>query len=141
MFPSLNRFLQPKLSYSVRCVQTNVVQTKKDRIRHRKGIGINSIHNALVSELNGKPTLSIDEWKTFAANLQQQNISCGHRTVFPAIKCLDVTTNRIELAENFIEAFNVERDVFVNRTIIDLIALKGVQSDLTAGEEQKAIEL
>lgn len=99
------------------------------------------LFDALVLALDKRTSLSIDEWKEFRLKANQQRIISSDNSILTAIKSLDIMQNPLKVAESFIEAFNIGRNVVVNGIFIDLYTAKAAKRKLTQEEEKELIKM
>lgn len=142
MFSLFKRRLAPiVIPRSIRHYQKVKPLNKEERLKLLEDRRAKELFGALVLALNKRTRLSVDEWKEFRLKAKMQRISHSDNQILTAIKSLDFTQNPLKIAESFIEAFDIERNVIVNRTFIDLYAAKAARKKLTQTEEDELIEM
>lgn len=97
--------------------------------------------DALKTVLGTRKCLTVDEWKEFRSKAKIQKIISNDKDILTAIKSLDNSNDPLQIAESFVQAFDIDRDVTVNSTFIDLYAAKAAEGKLTQIEENDLIKM
>lgn len=114
---------------------------KEERLKQLQDRREKDLFNALVSALNKRSSLSADEWNEFRLNARKQRLFTGDQHIFTAIKSLDISQNPVKIAKSFVAAFNIDENVIVKRTFIDLYSAKAATKRLTEKEEDELIKM
>lgn len=105
----------------------------------------NLVRNAITSVLKRRKYLSVTEWKSLGTELQAENhlrtVPNLNRVVFAALLSLRPPNDSLQNARHFIEATNIDQDLNVKRTFIELYAKKESEDKLTAEEEKDLIQM
>lgn len=115
---------------------SKVEQNQLNRTNRRK-----ELCDALETVLGTRKCLTFDEWREFRSSARVQKIISNDKDILTAIKTLDNSKDPLEIAESFVQAFDIERDVTVNGTFIDLYAAKAAEGKLTQTEEEDLIKM
>lgn len=97
--------------------------------------------DALETVLGTRKRLTTDEWIAFRAKAETQKIISNDKDILAAIKTFDNSKDPIEIAESFVQAFDIDRDVMVNSTFIDLYTDKAFKGKLTQFDEENLIKM
>lgn len=104
------------------------------------------VKDSLTSAMKQKKCLSVSEWKSLTAQLNKNSLlvdqqKCMNRLVFAVLLTLRPPYDSLLNARNFIEASNLNYDLSVKRSIVELFAKKHAEDKLTDEEEKELIEL
>lgn len=106
---------------------------------------INFIRSQITSALERRKSLSTTDWKSVVTELQKdgnfKDSTKLNRYVFAAVLSLKPPHDSMQNARNFIEAFDIQYDLFIKRFIIQLYAKKASEAELSSKEEEEVIEL
>lgn len=142
MFPSLKRLLtQNVLPRTIRCYQKVKPINKLERHQLNRKNQQNELCDALETVLGTRKCLTIDEWKEFRTKLKIQTIVWNEKEILTAIKSLDNSKDSLEIANSFVQAFDIDRNITVNGIFIDLYVAKAFKGKLTRTEEKDLIKM
>lgn len=104
------------------------------------------VKDSITSALKQKTCLSVPEWKALTTQLKGEtvlatNTSHIDRLVFAVLLSLRSPCDSMKNARNFIEACNLNYNLNVKRTIVELYAKKQAEDKLSGDEEKELIEL
>lgn len=97
--------------------------------------------DALETVLGTRKRLTADEWIAFRSKAETQKIISNDKDILAAIKSLDNSKDPIEIAQSFVQAFDIDRDVTVNSIFIDLYTAKAFKGKLTQTDEEYLIKM
>lgn len=139
MFLPFKRILiQNMIQRSIRYGQTYNRITVHEIIKQKE----KDLVDTLASTLGNRTSLSVDEWKEFRSKAKIQRLSHRDNDILSAIQSLDHNTqDPLKITKSFIEAFNIDRNIVVDRIFIDLYAAKAAREKLTQSEEEELIKL
>lgn len=121
-------------------------KNKEERLAAVDAERVKKIQNSLTSLLQRRQFLSVAEWKKLHTELLKQDVffknsNYLNRKIFDVILNLRPPNDSMKNAKTLIEAFALEDDVGLKRTLIQLYSKKASEQGLTDEEEQKLIEL
>lgn len=117
------------------------IQNKEERLKELEEKRKKQVFDALILALGNRSSLSENEWKMFESDARKQMFSCSSQNIFDAIKKLDQSKNPLEIAESYVKAMNMERNVVVDCHFIELLTSKCAQSRLSEEEEQELLQM
>lgn len=105
-----------------------------------------TIRNSVLSVLKKRQFLSAPEWKTLQLELQKKdpqfkNAFALNQKLFRVILSLRPPHDSMQNAKALIEAFELKKDLSLNRIFIELYAKKASEQKLSTEEEQELIKL
>lgn len=121
-------------------------KNKEERYAAVDAERVKKIRNSLIALLQSRPFLSVAEWKKLHTELVKQDVHFKSpnylkNKIFGVILNLRLPNDSMENAKTLIEAFGLEDDLVLKRTLIQLYSKKASEQGLTDEEEQKLIEL
>lgn len=121
-------------------------KNKEERHAAVEAERVKKIRNSLTSLLQRRPFLSVAEWKKLHTDLVAQDVVFKSSNylkskIFSVILNLRPPNDSMKNAKTLIEAFELEDDLPLKRTLIQLYSKKSSEQGLTDEEEQKLIEL
>lgn len=122
-----------------------VQKSKEDLKLELENKRFNLVRDAVTSALKRRKSLSVSEWKSLDTNLKTDNLlrttPTLSRIIFAVLLSLRLPNDSLQNARNFIEACNIDYDLNVKRTFIELYAKKASEDKLTADEERDLVNM
>lgn len=99
------------------------------------------ILDALTSVLNNRKCLTVDEWREFRSSARMRKIIYKDTDILTALKLLETSKDPLRIANSFVQACEIDRDVIVMCTYIELYVAKEAVEKLAPSEEKQLINM
>lgn len=124
------------------CFYAKYVQKSKEELREEvEKSKLSFVRNTITSALKQRKYLSVPEWKSLGGELQKniyfKSPDNAKHYVFATLLSLRPPNDSMQIARNFIEAFDLKYDLNIKRSIIQLYAKKASEEGLTEKEENE----